>query len=433
MTKPKEEWKTKKTLAMDVLDEELHYDWGASAAKQWRTCKGSVAFINEAKADKLIPKETTSVYAEEGVKAHSYADNYLKGEITRDDIPTEFLEHLEGYIQLAEEIALTKGNHGYVFTEQRIPYFYNDTEYGTVDFAVATEEKVTILDLKYGVGEKVDAFENSQMSIYALSLMKYLSRKFNIRFTMNTVISMNIYQPRHRSFDGIAETWEVSYFDLCKYGAEIEADYKESKLAKSSDLNPSYDACRFCDARRICIARVAKMFDGIPDELNPIKNNVTTESIKEMKKNMMEITDAVRVRVAAVGKEIAKYFEELNEDSLERIEQGAKIDGLKTIDGGKGNRKWGNNEPQADKLLRNIPAADRYAPKKLLSPAQIEKVLAKTGVPVDKQSARFITRWKELVQQPDGAPKLALASDPKPARVVAIDSFEDELDEGDCI
>ena len=173
--------------------------------------------------------------------------------------------------------------------------------------------------------------------------------------------------------------------------------------------------------------RAGSLFEGIPDEFNPLKSEIKIESMKAV-----EITDEIRTCVAAKGKEIAKFFEELNEDSLTLIEQGKKINGLKTIDGGKGNRKWGSNEADADKLLRKLPAEHRYQPKKLITPAQAEKVLKKIDVPLDKQSTRFINRWNELIQQTDGAPKLALESVPRPARMAAVNSFDEEVAEDDC-
>jgi hypothetical protein len=170
------------------------------------------------------------------------------------------------------------------------------------------------------------------------------------------------------------------------------------------------------------------MFDGLPDEFNPLKGEIDKVRIANV-----EITDEVRVRVAMKSREITKFFEELNDHTLELIESGKHVAGLKTIDGGKGNRKWGSNEEEAEKLLRKIPAAEKFAPKKLLSPAQIEKVLKKQGTPLEKQPKRFLTRWEQLVQQSDGSPKLVLDTDPRPARITGADNFEDEVTPCDCI
>lgn len=410
----------KATTPADPADpEHSHYEWGASGAKQWRGCPGSIALTHEKKAEGKIPDDNDTEWSREGTEAHDYADKFLKGEIHKDEIPANFWEHLEGYIDLATELAECEDAEN-VFTEQQVPYFYNLDKTGTLDYAVVSDTEVAILDLKYGAGVYVTASENDQLAIYALSLMQKL-RGEGFHFEDDTIVKMHIYQPRHRSFDGVGEVWTTTYRDLLDFSIDIEADYKKSKVASSDDLNPSVDVCRFCDARRCCPTRVLDMFDGIPDEANPLTGEVDLVAAKG------EITDEVRVRIFEKHKAISKFFTELMDDTLALIEQSKlSVDGLKTIDGGKGNRQWGENMAEADKLLRKLPASDRYAPKKLISPAQAEKVLKKAGTPVESQSTRFQNRWNQLVFQKDGSPTLVLASDPRPARQSVIDQFDDE-------
>jgi hypothetical protein len=401
-----------------------HYAWGASGAKQWRGCKGSVAFVQECKAAGKIPERADTAYSVEGTHAHELADLCLSGKILRSQIPPEFLEHLGGYLDYADELAEQMHGGATVLTEAKVPLYYNTAEFGTVDYAVITDKSIHILDLKYGVGEKVTAEGNDQLAIYAMSLIDNIVRSFSL----DTPVTMAIYQPRHHSFDGTPEVWTVTLGQLFDISTQIRKSYAESKAADATMLTPSYDACRFCDARRICPARIGNMFDGLPEEINPLVGEIDKVRIANV-----EITDAVRVRVAMRSKEIVKFLEELNDNTLELIESGKHIAGLKTIDGGKGNRKWGSNEEEAEKLLRKIPAADKFAPKKLLSPAQIEKVLKKIGTPLEKQPKRFLTRWESLVQQSDGSPKLVLDTDPRPARITGAGNFEDEVTPCDCI
>ena len=412
---------------MNTPPENTHYAWGASAAKQWRGCQGSVAYIAQCKAAGMIPAKVDTAYSLEGTEAHDWADRCLKGDIVRSEIPESFLEHLGGYLDYADELAEQMHGGATVYTEQRVPLYYNKTVHGTIDFAVVGDKGINILDLKYGVGEKVSAEGNDQLAIYAISLVELLQSQGH-KFNKTTPVTMAIYQPRHHSFDGTAEVWTTTLGELMTNIAErIFDSYKLSKAADASMLTPSYDACRFCDARRVCATRVGAMFDGLPDEINPLKGEIDKEQFAKV-----EITDAVRVRIAMKSKEISKFFDELNENTLELIEAGQSIAGLKTIDGGKGNRKW-SSESEVDKLLRKIPAAEKYAPKKLLSPAQIEKVLKKNGTPLDKQSPRFLGRWDQLVSQSDGSPKLVLESDPRPARVTGAGNFDDEITQEDCL
>jgi len=420
-----------------------HYEWGASSAKQWRGCPGSVNLVIQKKAEGVIPKDTSTRFSDEGTQAHDWADKCLTGKIKRADIPAEFLEHLGGYLDLAGELAMENG--GQVFNEQQVKLFYSkkpedwDTNpiyfvedirnggmippgewkqaTGTLDYAVVSNDRVDILDLKYGAGVFVDASENDQLAIYALSLMKQFEEAFE--FTDDTIVRCNIYQPRHRDFDGVA-SWECTYRELKDYGIDIERDYKASKAASIHDLKPSKDACQFCDARRGCTVRVASLFEDIPDEANPISSKFDPSKLEAE-----GVTDLVRLRVFEKGKEIAKWFADVNEDSLAMIERGVPITGLKSVDGGKGNRSWGN-ETDAAKLLRELPAEVKFLPRRLISPAQAEAALKKAGLPFEKQSTKFKNRWKQIIKQAEGKPSLALESDKKPARVSAPEKFDDE-------
>jgi Protein of unknown function (DUF2800) len=418
-------------MSEEIEDEDLdHYPWGASAAKTWRGCYGSIAYTKLKRANGEIPENNSTVYSEDGVKAHAVADDVLSGRMKREDMPEGYIEHLEGYFALAQELWDNAPDGAIVYNEQKIPLFYNKQANGTVDYAVVSEESVDLLDLKWGEGEYVEAHENDQMIIYSLSVIEHLMAIYE--FTNDTVVRVHIYQPRHHKFDGVAQVWETTYGDLKDFAVDIYQDYEFSKnitpenLDEETDLTPKYGACRFCPARKICIRKNSALFDDLPDEINPFKGDIDTTTAKP------KIDDNVRRRLAEKGKEIIKFIEDLNDDSVDLIERGVKIAGLKTVDGGDGRRAWANEE-EANKLFREVPAGERFLPKKLKSPAQLEAVLKLMGTPLKDKTTRFRNRFTELVKRPKGKPKLALESDPKPARQTALDLFEEEVDINDCI
>ena len=63
--------------------------------------------------------------------------------------------------------------------------------YGTIDFLAANNKTLHIIDLKYGLGVKVDATENSQLKIYALGAIQELDCLYDFE-----KIILTIYQPR---------------------------------------------------------------------------------------------------------------------------------------------------------------------------------------------------------------------------------------------
>ena len=72
------------------------------------------------------------------------------------------------YVALAERLGQSAET---TVVEERVPLFYRPQDGGTVDFAAISQERVQILDLKYGKGVIVEAEENKQLAIYAKSLI----------------------------------------------------------------------------------------------------------------------------------------------------------------------------------------------------------------------------------------------------------------------
>lgn len=413
---------------MTEIKQDKHYDWGASNAKTWRGCAGSMNFARLKKAEGVIPEDNETEWAREGTTAHQYADDLLTGKITEDAIPATFWEHLQGYVLFARDLAATVGGGDcIVMNEYKVPYWYEPTETGTLDFGVVAEDasELAILDLKYGVGEYVTAHENDQGAIYAISKIKQLESEGYV-FKDDASIKIYIYQPRHRDFSGEPEMWQLTYRELMDYVMDIEADYKASVAADPDDRTPSEGACRFCDARVCCEKRVIEMFDEVPEEANMLVP--ASQEVLQLPA-IPELTDEARVAIFKNHKSIEKWMKDVVSDSLLQIEQGKTITGLKTIDGREGNRTWGDNEEDVEKLLRKIPAAKRYKPRRVLSPAQAEKVLKLEDKALDEQSTKFKNRWEELIYRKPSTPSLALESDPKPARITGADKFDDVSDE----
>lgn len=403
-----------------------HYTFGASGAKTWRGCKGSPNYVAQEKAKGNIPERNDTSYSTEGTEAHKWADDYLTGKTTVGEIPPNFYEHLQGYFTLAADLANSVGSgECIVMNEQRVPYWYNPEQAGTLDYGVVAEDasELVILDLKYGAGVYVAAKDNDQGAIYAISLMRKLEAEGYV-FKDDTTVKIYIYQPRHHSFTGEAELWQLTYVELLDIALDIEADYHVAKVAPPSNLTPSQEACQFCDARVVCRERVVEMFDSTPIEINPLVP--TNQGGDMLLPPMGELNDAARVAIFENYKKIEKWMKDVVADSLDQIEQGNPIEGLKTVDGKQGNRGWGDNEADVEKLLRKIPATDRYKPRRVLSPAQVEKVLKNIGKPLKDQSTKFRNRWEALIFRKPSTPSLALESDAKPARISHPLQFDEQ-------
>ncbi len=405
-----------------------HYAWGASVANTWRSCHGSINLAHANKAKGMIPDETPDANRDEGTAAHEWAEKALVGEIQDHEIPPNFYEHLEGYLAFTRNLAETVGGgECLVMNEQKVPYWYNDSQSGTLDYGVVAEDasEIAIADLKYGAGQYVTADENNQGAIYAISLIKKLEDD-GYKFNDDTKVTVYIYQPRHRSFTGYPESWVTTYRELMDIAIDIEADYTTSKTASTEDLTPSEKACFFCPANTCCSKRVADAHEGVPMELNM---TVPASQDELQLPELHAIDSATRLAVFKNHAKITKWMKDLNEDTLAHEMQGNHMVGFKAVLGNDGNRTWGDNESEVEKLLRKIPAADRYKPRRVLSPAQAEKTLKKMGKSLDEQSTKFKNRWDELIHRKAGAPKLALESDPRQSLTTGAACFDDVSDD----
>lgn len=207
-----------------------HARLSPSSSKRWTTCTASIGYI-EANTHR-IPGDGSSRYSDEGTEAHDWAEKVLNGEIEDSEVPEHFAPALE-YVAHCRTL-IEENPHSESFIEYEAALFY-ETEpvekerngetvmalpSGTVDFALITEEKIIIRDLKYGAGVLVEAEGNTQLAIYAMSIIKELQDEGFYSFAPDTAISLGIVQPRYRG-DEPVKTWELSLAELEHFCEEI--------------------------------------------------------------------------------------------------------------------------------------------------------------------------------------------------------------------
>ena len=397
-----------------------HSIYGASAAGRWRNCPGSVGLIARMQKAGTIPKKETSSFASEGTEAHDWSDKVLTGEIGIGEVPEAFRLHLAGYIAHCQDLesdAVARGGRAY--HEATVPLYYRPEDTGTLDFAVvvpptkADPGSIEFTDLKYGIGVKVSATDNSQLAIYLISLVKMLENEEGIEFDESTIVRLGIYQPRHHSFDGEADVWETTLSDLLDFGADIEADYKTARDAKPRDLSKfkaSQTACMFCEAKGLCKVRAKGYMDVLvdfDDETKPVlkmsdSETLTTQQVQFIIKN-------------AAG--IRKVLDDTEASERQRISNGGDLRGLKLVEGKRGNRVW-TDEHRAQIFLSSLlTTGDCYQPRKLLTASQAMKQLGDKMTPEAEQ---------RLISRPDG--KAAIVSIEDERQAIRFNDIKDEFD-----
>jgi hypothetical protein len=282
-----------------------------------------------------------------------------------------------------------------ILVEQRLPIGNLTGEkdaHGTADAVVIVGDELCIVDLKYGMGEPVQADNNPQLQIYALAAL----RQYELAYDFKTV-RMVIHQPRL----GAVSEWVQTIEELEAFGLQV-AEAAAATAKSDAPLAPSAKGCRWCKAKATCPAlraEVEELFEVVP-EAAPEDTLATA----------MSKVDLVETWCKAVRAETER-----------RLLAGEPVDGFKLVQGRRGARAWGD-KAEAEALLKKLRLkVDEMYDLSLISPTKAEK-LHEAGTIGPRQWSKVV----ELVTQSDGKPSVAPVSDKRPALVTsAVSDFDD--------
>ena len=240
-----------------------------SALHRLMRCPGSAVLC------KSVP-EQSSKYAEEGTLFHSVMEYILKSKLG-EQVTNKWIRM---YIDTYSTIALEKEavdemvdcvqdavewfnvnfvNATQIIAETRLPMYYSDRDYGTADVIVLFDDRLVIVDWKYGKGVDVSPNNNPQLISYAVSALKYLSSQ-HIDIRNFKEIETIIYQPRIYTGETV-KSYKYAMQELVQQSKIIKeavdkvyALYSKSANSKivKENLSASEEACKFCPAKMIC-------------------------------------------------------------------------------------------------------------------------------------------------------------------------------------
>lgn len=379
-----------------------------SAASRWLKCPASVALTAG------MPEEP-SPYALHGTAAHAAAESVLTGRpyqapegaesLSLDDLNTE----VEPYTDFVRKE--TRGDFRLI--EQRLEASWLSAEcFGTADAVILHPDEIHVIDLKTGRGVPVKAKDNSQLAIYARSVMETFAGMFEDL----SVIKMTIVQPPLNQVD----TWQITPEELIKITDEMKDAAAEcvKELADMSTaephperlkFNPGAAQCRFCRARHTCAALASYSLTaaGLP-ALTVCDPKIDTVQLARIMKNI----PAVEIWISA-----------MKERAEAELSAGHVVPGFKLVQGRAGNRAWKDAAAVLPFLKSLGLTAEQLFIKKLVSPAQADKLLKKSKM-TDEQAAAY----KQMIIRPEGAPVIVEDSDPRPAvkSQLTADDYPDE-------
>jgi hypothetical protein len=376
-------------------------------------CPGSVTL----EAD--IP-DTSSAYAREGTAAHelaalvledsgSYASDYVGKKIAFNDhgedvlwpITKEMAEYVDDYVKFVRDRA--KGKMLYVECKLSIGHVTCEAgATGTSDVVIIDipNKTIEVIDLKYGMGVRVDADENPQLQLYALGALEEYSLVTDFER-----VGMVIHMPR---LNHVSE-WEIPVAQLVHFGDTARYAAETVRL-EDAKFNPGEKQCRFCKAKATCPAlraEITEIVGGVAtlDDFTP--ETVDSQTGDNYLPMAMSKVGLVEDWCKAVRAEVER-----------RLLAGQTVDGYKLVEGRKGNRAW-SDEDAVEKLFKSFRLRqEEMYDFRLISATKAEKLL--------KENPKRWAKTEQLITRSDGKPSVAPATDKRPAMDVkpVLDDFQ---------
>lgn len=391
-----------------------HSIYGGSKAHRFGPCTGSL------RAEMGFP-DTARYEAAEGTVFHSLMEDWLTngrhpkeriGEIVRTKLHT-------GVYMIpvdAEMVSYAKACHRYVFEAEGDHYFEQRVDYsrltpiprqgGSADHLCVRYGHMTGTDFKYGVADRIYAYQNPQVSLYLLGGIFEWDWLYNIR-----TVKIRIAQPRLDHWD----EWDTTVEELEDFAQWISGRMHEG-WRLDAPRTPGEKQCRYCKlgASNRCAEKNAetdKLLDLIFDD-ETYSENVPKGTIPSLfdeshaisfgrAPNFKELPTSVLVNVLKHQKLIEKTFEHVRDELNDRmLRRGERPDGWMVAEGKI--RRFVSNPTGVLKILRRIGLDEdaAYEPSTMLSPAKLEKVMVKKGVPLSRAKALLGPSIKEVPGQP---------------------------------
>ena len=384
-------------MAAPSHSERKHALLSASSAARWLACPPSARL--EEKFRETCGFQESSVYAEEGTLAHEFAElalRKLSGRISDVDYASaveslrghelyseeieEQIEKYSTYVMEAYEAAKTIVPDPVLFIEERLDFSDIVEEgFGTGDSGIIADGTMEIIDLKYGKGIKVEAYENPQLKLYAIGALHNYEMLYDIH-----KVKLTIVQPR---MDSIV-SWEISVKDLYKWAEETVKPIAV-KAYEGAGLQKAGDHCKFCLVKAMC-------------------GTLSARSIAVARKNDFKdphlLTEKQLLDVYKQIPMLVDWANSVGEYLYNKALAGEKVEGYKLVEG-QSRRKWTNEEEVQAKLKEEGYPEDSYNVTKLKGISDIEKLVGKKNFPA---------LFEGLVIKPQGNPILVPETDKRP-------------------
>ncbi len=379
---------------------------GASSAARWIACTPS------ARATENLPDEETK-YAAEGTRAHEVCEAHLRyslecwetgqvapilGESIRldgqPDDPPEMVKAANQYVSFIHGLWVGFPCRPGVFIEQEVDVSrWVPQGFGTCDCLMIGGGLLHIIDFKYGQGVPVNPEHNPQLMYYALGAYALFEGIEEI-----DTVRMSIVQPRMQEEP---QTWELPLADLLTWAREVLQLAAELAWRGEGVYHPG-GHCRFCKAYPSCRAWQKQYGPLAGFEPYPEPATLSDEELGEWLQKL---------------EGLAAYAKDLEEYAQQALMEGRSLPGWKLVQG-RSTRKWTDQDAAFQQMEHDgIDEAMLYT-RTPISLTAAEKMIGKK---------KFAETMSAFITRAPGAPKLAAASDPRPA-YNRLEGFKPEED-----
>ena len=369
-----------------------HAVLSASGSHRWLNCTPSARL-------ELEFENTGSEAAREGTAAHALCEHKLKRALhirsrrpVSDYDSDEMEECTDAYAEFVMEqyeAAKQVCKDPVVLIEQKLDFScYVPDGFGTGDCLIISDDRLHIIDFKYGMGVLVEAEDNPQMKLYALGALAVYDALYDIR-----EVSMTIFQPRREN----VSTWTVPVEDL-KAWAENELKPRAKMAYDGEGEYLPGEWCTFCRAAVRCRARAEEKLRLAQTEFRmpPL------------------LTDAEIEEILAVLPDLTKWANEIATYALDAaLNHGKEWNGFKVVEG-RSVRKY-RDEAAVAEAAKEAGYKDIYR-QSLIPLTEMQRLMGKD---------KFEEVLGGLITKAPGRPTLVPKSDKRPAMNVsnAINEF----------
>ena len=369
-----------------------HAVLSASGSHRWLNCTPSARL-------ELEFENTGSEAAREGTAAHALCEHKLKRALhmrsrrpASDYDSDEMEECTDAYVDFVMEqyeTAKQVCEDPVILIEQRLDFScYVPDGFGTGGCLIISDDRLHIIDFKYGMGVLVEAEDNPQMKLYALGALAVYDALYDIR-----EVTMTIFQPRREN----VSTWTIPVEDL-KAWAENELKPRAKMAYDGEGEYLPGEWCTFC---RAAVRRRARA----EEKLKLAQTEFRMPPL---------LTDAEIEDILAVLPDLTKWANEITAYALDTaLNHGKEWNGFKVVQG-RSVRKY-RDEAAVAEAAKEAGYKDIYR-QSLIPLTEMQRLMGKD---------KFEEILGGLITKAPGRPTLVPKSDRRPAMNVsnAINEF----------